>query len=76
MLLNSMDFLIFFPVVVLVYFIIPRKIRHIWLLLSSYYFYMCWNPLYGCILLGVTGVTYGGGIAVEALWKERVAEES
>ena len=76
MLLNSMDFLIFFPVVVLVYFIIPRKIRHIWLLLSSYYFYMCWNPLYGCILLGVTGVTYGGGIAVEALWKECGAEES
>ena len=46
MLFNSIDFLIFFPAVLLVYFIVPHRIRPTWLLLSSYYFYMSWNPEY------------------------------
>ena len=41
MLFNSMEFLIFFPVVLLIYFIVPQKIKNLWLLISSYYFYMC-----------------------------------
>lgn len=56
MLFNSFEFLIFFPVVVLVYLIIPRKFRTIWLLVSSYYFYMSWNPKYA-ILIGLSTVT-------------------
>lgn len=66
MLFNSLDFLIFFPIVVLVYFIIPRKIRYIWLLVASYYFYMCWNAEYA-LLIGVsTFITYVSGLM---LWK-------
>ncbi len=66
MLFNSLDFLIFFPIVVLVYFIIPKKIRYIWLLIASYYFYMCWNAQYA-LLIGVsTIITYLSGIF---LWK-------
>ena len=60
MLFNSIDFLIFFPVVLLVYFIVPHRIRPIWLLLSSYYFYMSWNTVHGILLLAVTVVTYLG----------------
>ena len=44
MLFNSLSFLIFFPIVVFVYGIIPRRLRAVWLLLASYYFYMSWNP--------------------------------
>lgn len=66
MLFNSLDFLIFFPIVVLVYFIIPKKIRYVWLLIASYYFYMCWNAQYA-LLIGVsTLITYLSGLF---LWK-------
>ena len=64
MLFNSLDFLIFFPVVVLIYFIIPRKIRYIWLLVASYYFYMCWNTQYA-LLIGIsTLITYISGLII------------
>jgi len=48
---NSVDFLIFFPIVTLLYFIMPKKVRYIWLLISSFYFYMCWNVKYIVLLL-------------------------
>lgn len=58
MLFNSIDFLIFFPIVVLLYFIFPRRFRYIWLLAASYFFYMCWNPLYIVLILLSTVITY------------------
>lgn len=64
MLFNSYNFLIFFPIVVLVYFLIPHKIRYIWLLIASYYFYMCWNAKYALILLFSTTVTYASGLLI------------
>ena len=65
MLFNSIDFLIFFPIVVSIYFIIPKKARYLWLLLSSYYFYMSWNPKYA-ILMGIsTAITYISGLFIE-----------
>lgn len=65
MLFNSFQFLIFFPVVVLLYFLIPQKVRYLWLLGASYYFYMCWNPKYVLLLLFSTAVTFLGGLAIE-----------
>lgn len=64
MLFNSLTFLIFFPAVLLVYLIIPRKIRYIWLLIASYYFYMSWNPEYALLLLGSTVTTYVAGLLI------------
>lgn len=64
MLFNSIDFLIFFPIVLLVYFVIPKKIRYIWLLVASYYFYMCWNPVYIVLILVSTVLTYLCGVLV------------
>lgn len=65
MLFNSFNFLLFFPAVVLVYFLIPQKVRYLWLLGTSYYFYMCWNPKYVLLLLFSTAVTFLGGLAIE-----------
>ena len=78
MLFNSVSFLVFFPIVLAVYFIIPKKIRYIWLLAASYYFYMCWNPKYALLLLFSTGVTYLGSLLLEKCgdrvgWKKAVA---
>lgn len=64
MLFNSYNFLIFFPIVVLIYFLIPHKIRYIWLLIASYYFYMCWNAKYALILLFSTVITYASGLLI------------
>lgn len=64
MLFNSYNFLIFFPIVTLIYYLIPQKIKYIWLLLASYYFYMCWNAKYVLILLFSTTITYVSGLLI------------
>lgn len=69
MLFNSLDFLIFFPVVTLIYFLIPHKVRYIWLLICSYYFYMCWNAVYALLLFTSTAITYASGLAIHAAAK-------
>lgn len=65
MLFNSIDFLIFFPIVVLIYFISPHKWRYIWLLAVSYYFYICWNPVFIILLIITTTITYVFGRMLE-----------
>lgn len=67
MLFNSFSFLVFFPITVLLYFCIPKKLRYVWLLIASYYFYMCWNPKYVVLLLFSTAVTYSGGLLLEKI---------
>ena len=64
MLFNSMDFLIFFPIVTLIYFVMPKKLKTVWLLISSYYFYMCWNPKYAVLIAFSTVITYLSGLAL------------
>ena len=62
---NSFEYLIFFPIVVALYYAMPHKVRHFWLLAASYFFYMCWNARYALLLLGVTVTTYLSGILIE-----------
>ncbi len=73
MLFNSVDFLIFFPVVVLGYYIVPNKAKSVWLLIASYYFYMSWNATYALLILASTLVTYASGILID---KAHKAEEA
>lgn len=74
MLFNSYQFLIFFPIVVLVYFIIPKKIRYMWLLVTSYYFYMCWDAKYALLIAASTLVTYLSGILMDKI-REKYPEQ-
>lgn len=62
---NSIHFLIFFPIIALLYFTIPEKKRWIWLLISSYYFYMCWNAKYVILMVTTTMITYFSGLLIE-----------
>lgn len=62
MLFNSFEFLIFFPVVVILYYVIPCRAKHIWLLIASYFFYMCWNAEYALLMATSTVVTWLSGI--------------
>lgn len=65
MLFNSIDFLFFFPVVVGILFLVSRKLRSIWLLITSYYFYMSWNPKYAVLIALSTMITFVSGILLE-----------
>jgi len=64
MLFNSFEFLIFFPIVLVLYFYLPAKLRWIMLLAASYVFYMFWRPEYIVLILFVTIVNYGFGLHI------------
>lgn len=67
MLFNSFEFLIFFPIVTLIYFLLPGRSQWIWLLAMSYFFYMNWHAEYALLMAACTVVTYVCGLAVAAL---------
>ncbi len=62
---NSIPFMLFFPIVLSIYFIIPAKLRKIWLLAASYYFYMSWNPKYAVLIIVSTILTFCSGLLIE-----------
>lgn len=66
MLFNSVSFLIFFPVVVLGYFIMPARVKNLWLLIASYYFYMSWQPVYALLILFSTVSTFVCGLLIDS----------
>ena len=61
----SLPFFLFFPVTALGYFLLPRRIRNLWLLLASWFFYLCAKPVYLTLLLFVILTSYGTGLALE-----------
>lgn len=65
MLFNSFSFLIFFPIVTLLYFLLPHKVRWFFLLLASCVFYMFFIPVYILILLITILIDYIAGIYIE-----------
>lgn len=67
--------MIFFPIVILIYFIVPHRIRWIWLLISSYYFYMSWNPKYALLLAASTFVTWGTALLLQKCRNNAVAKK-
>lgn len=72
MLFNSYRFLIFFPIVTLLYFLLPARMRWVWLLLCSAYFYMCWRAKY-ILLIGFSiAVTWAGAWLIDALRGGRI----
>ena len=59
MLFNSIEYLLFFPLVVIAYFLIPKVQWRVYLLLvASYIFYMCWNPVYALLIVFSTIADY------------------
>lgn len=76
MLFNSIAFLLFFPLVCVVYFCIPSaqvRARNVFLLVASYYFYMNWEPAYAVLLLVSTIVTYLSALGIERYAKNKKA---
>lgn len=74
MLFNTMQYFLFLPIVVFLYYVFPEKVRYIWLLAVSYYFYMQWNPLYIILMFVCTCLTYIGGRRIESLKDSKIGE--
>ncbi len=62
MLFNSVAYLIFLPLVLCLYWLVPSKWRTLLLLAASYVFYMSWKPVYGLLILGLTAMNYCLGL--------------
>ena len=71
MLFNSFSFLLFFPIVTLIYYLLPHKFRWIHLLLASCFFYMTFVPVYIFILFFTIIIDYIAGILIENAPDER-----
>lgn len=71
MMFNSLSYLVFFPAIVLAYYVIPwQKARNLLLLAGSYYFYMCWDPRFILLMLGCTVITYLDALFIDISRKE------
>jgi alginate O-acetyltransferase complex protein AlgI len=64
MLFNSLQYILFLPLVVLAYWLVPKRLRLVLLLGASYYFYMSWMRSYGILLAGLTLVNYALGLGI------------
>lgn len=63
MLFNSLEFLLFFPLVCIVYYALRNNRGRIpFLLVASYLFYMNWKPTYALLILTSTLITYTCGL--------------
>lgn len=71
MLFNSISFLLFFPIVCIIYWVLPNKFRNIILLIASYYFYMSWEPVYAILIVFTSISTWICAIMVAKTEKKK-----
>src|SRR5256886_16736576 len=62
MLFNSEPYLFFLPIALLVNWILPAKIRPLWLLGASYFFYSYWSRPFLLLIVGLTLANYVIGL--------------
>lgn len=66
MVFSSLLFLFYFlPAVLLLYFLIPKKLRNALLLIASLFFYAWGEPVYVVIMLAVIAVDYLHGLIIQ-----------
>lgn len=72
MLFNSFNYLVFFPLVCIIYWALQKNtLRNPFLLIASYFFYMNWKPVFALLLLTVTAVSYATGLLLERRKEEK-----
>ncbi|MGN1095807.1 MAG: MBOAT family O-acyltransferase [Eubacteriales bacterium] len=67
---NSGEFLIFFPIVLILYFLLPKKLSRISLLAMSLIFYLAWNYKLIVLILFTTAVSYFSALIIEKTEKK------
>lgn len=69
---NSWEFLIFFPIVTLLYFILPKKCKWPMLLIASYYFYIFYQAELIVLIFGTTLISWVASNIIEKTENPRV----
>ena len=72
MVFNSIGFLIYFPIVLFLYFALPKKLSWVVLLLASYYFYISWNVELIYLIVFTTVVSWGSSMLIERTQKQSI----
>ncbi len=75
MLFNSIEFLFFFPIVTVLFFILPHRFRWQLLLGASCFFYMFFKPEYILILAATIVVDYFAGILIDEAPTEKLKKK-
>lgn len=65
MIFNSIDFFLFFIAVLAVLYLLPAKLRWLWVLASSTFFYACAKPEYTFVPIAITAFTWYAGLVIE-----------
>jgi alginate O-acetyltransferase complex protein AlgI len=65
MLFNSLEFLVFLPVVVGLFYALPHRFRWLLLLFASYFFYCWYSVPYGLLLLVVSAIDWWVALRVQ-----------
>ncbi len=65
MLFNSIEFIIFFPLCTILYFLLPHKFRWVHLLIASCIFYAAFIPVYLTILFFLIAIDYTAGLLID-----------
>ena len=76
---NSFNFIVLFPLIFLLYYVIPAKYmraRNLFLLVVSYALYVSWKPVFALVLLTVTAVTFWGGLVFDVRCKKEEVRET
>ncbi len=68
---QSVHFLLFLPIAAGAYFVLPARLRRLWLLVASYYFYFFAAPRYLPVLLCGTLFSYGAARGIAAAKSQR-----
>lgn len=55
---NSWEFVLFYPVVLVLYFVLPKRAKWPMLLIASYFFYMCYQTELVFLIFGTTLVSW------------------
>lgn len=72
MIFNSLQYLVFFPVITALYFITPFRHRWLLLLAGSYYFYMSWNVKFVFLIIFSTAFDYFIALAMDKTDNEKL----
>ena len=67
MIFTTLKFLIFFCIVFLVYYIVPKKLRWLVLLVASIYFYLCASVKYVVFVISASLITYFGALIIHKI---------
>ena len=73
MLFTSLEYLIFLPLSVLLYWVLPRKLRLPMLLAASWFFYMSWVPAFIVLIAGMTVFNFFFGSYLHRVQSHRKA---